>query len=231
MGVIYSPRDTLSFYASWAQGITEGAVAPETAVNANEALPPARSRAYEIGVKADVFAGATVTAALFDIEQPRNIINDDNVFTDGGDQRHRGAEITIAGELTDGLRMVAGALYLDADVKGVAAFEGLRPQGVPEVQANVYADWRTPFLEGLWLNGGVYYTGERFANNANTYSVDDYARLDLGARYEFRYGGGDYTARVIVRNVTNADFVEGTNFGSFFFGSPRAAFFSISRAW
>lgn len=233
VGVIYAPRENVSLYASWSQGITQGSVAPETAVNAFEILPPERSRAYEAGVKADLFAGATVTAAIFDIEQPRAIITPENVFTDGGTQRHRGAEATIAGDLTDRLRIIAGALYLDADIddEGTTPFDDLEAQGVPEFQANLYADWRTPFVDGLSLNGGVYYTGERFADDANTYTIDGYVRVDLGLRYEFAAGGADYTARVIVRNVADADFVEGTNFGAFFFGAPRTAFFSLSRTF
>lgn len=233
VGAIFAPIGTLSFYASWSQGITQGAVAPMTVVNANEILPPERSRAFEAGVKADVLTGATVTAAIFDIEQPRTIITPDNIFTDGGSQRHRGAEITIAGDVADGLRLIAGGLYLDADVddEGTTPFDGLEPQGVPEFQANLYADWRTPFARGLWLNGGVFYTGERFADDANTYTVDGYVRVDLGARYEFSAGGADYAARLIVRNALDADFVEGTNFGIFYFGAPRTAFLSLSRAF
>ncbi len=233
VGAIFAPRENVSVYASWSQGITQGSVAPETTVNAFEILPPERSRAYEAGVKADLFAGATVTAAIFDIEQPRAIITADNIFTDGGTQRHRGVEATIAGDLADGLRVIAGGIYIDADVddEGTTPFDGLTPQGVPEFQANIYADWRQPFVQGLWLNGGVYYTSERFADDANTYTVDGYVRLDLGLRYEFAVAGGDYAARVIVRNVTDADFVEGTNFGAFFFGAPRTAFFSLSRTF
>lgn len=83
-------------------------------------------------------------------------------------------------------------------------------------------------MPGLAINGGVFLTGERFADEANTFTIDGYARVDVGVRYAFDLGDQRLTARLNVRNVTDADFIEGTGFGSFFFGSPRTAFFSLA---
>jgi iron complex outermembrane recepter protein len=81
---------------------------------------------------------------------------------------------------------------------------------------------------GLAVNAGLFYTGERFADNINTFDIDGYVRFDLGFRYGFDLGDQRLTARLNIRNVTNVDFIEGTAFGQFLFGAPRAAIFSLA---
>ena len=139
-------------------------------------------------------------------------------------------EVNLAGDITDHLRIIAGGLYLDAEIAdpGDPNVDGNRPSATPELQFNFFADYAVPFVEGLALNGGVFFTGDRFADNLNTFKADGYVRVDLGVRYRFAVGEQRLTARLNVRNVADADFVEGADFGSFFFGSPRAAFFSLA---
>ena len=63
--------------------------------------------------------------------------------------------------------------------------------------------------------------------NVGTFNVDGFTRLDLGSRYEFNLFGKNMTARLNVRNVTNIRFIEGLAFGSFLYGAPTTAIFSI----
>ncbi len=234
VGILFTPTDTLTFYASYAEGITQGEEIPDTAANfgidGDAFLPPAATEQYEAGVKAEIFSGAILTAAYFDISQPLATFDANDVFDYIGDQDHRGLELTLTGEVAPGLRLIAGGLLLDAEISdaGDPAIEGNRPGGVPEYQVNLFADYEVAAVPGLAINGGVFLTGERFADEANTFTIDGYARVDVGVRYAFDLGDQRLTARLNVRNVTDADFIEGTGFGSFFFGSPRTAFFSLA---
>ncbi|WP_147453545.1 TonB-dependent siderophore receptor [Eilatimonas milleporae] len=233
-GILYNPVEQVTLYASYSQGITTGVQIPGTAANfgldSDSFLDPAETEQFEIGLKAELFEGAILTAAYFDISQPLATFDENNVFDYIGDQDHRGVEVSLSGDLTDTLRIIAGGLYLDPVIRNPnnAAIDGNRPGGVPEHQYSLFVDYRTPFIEGLALNGGVFYTGERFADEANTFVVDDYVRIDLGLRYAFEAGGQRLTARLNVRNVADENFIEGTAFGQFLFGSPRAAFFSLA---
>ena len=230
-GLIYAPTERLSFYASYAEGLTEGAQAPDFVQNAFEVLAPGRSRAQEIGVKADLFAGATITAAIFNISLPSALVNDENIFVNAGNQRHRGFEFTASGQISENFRLVAGWQYLDAEIveSGNFAIEGNRPTGVPEWQANLFADWTTP-LDGFSVNAAVFFTGSKFTNAANSFSVDGVTSVDLGLRYVVPLGKQGIVARVIVRNVNGAEGVQAVSpFGILGFTAPRTAFFSLSR--
>lgn len=234
VGVLFTPSETTTFYASYAEGVTQGEEIPDTAANfgidGDAFLPPAATRQYEIGAKAEILSGAIVTLAYFDISQPLATFDENNVFGYIGDQDHRGVEFTLTGEVAPGLRLIAGGLWLDPEISnaGDPAIEGNRPAGVPEYQVNLFADYEFAAVPGLALNGGVFLTGDRFADEANAFAIDGYARVDVGLRYAFAVGDQRLTARLNVRNLTNADFIEGTGFGSFFFGAPRAAFFSLA---
>lgn len=68
-------------------------------------------------------------------------------------------------------------------------------------------------IDNLTINGDVSYVGDRFANNANTITLDSYALLDLGASYQFPLQG--VTVSIDLRNVTD----EGAN--ALTEGNPR----------
>ncbi|GGI80669.1 ligand-gated channel [Polymorphobacter multimanifer] len=233
IGILIQPNDKLTIYGSYAEGITTGVQIPQTAANfSNPAifLDPARTRQVEIGVKAEIFPGALATIAYFDISQPLATLSDTNVFDYIGNQDHKGLEASLSGQITPELRLIAGALFLDPTINNPnnLAVNGNRPSGVPRVQFNLYVDYKLPMVDGLAVNGGVYFTGDRFANDTNTFKVDGYVRLDLGVRYGFNLSDQKISARLNVRNVTNNDFIEGTAFGQFLFGAPRAAIFSLT---
>lgn len=233
-GVLYSPIDPMTVYASYSQGITTGVQIPGNAANfsldGDAFLDPAETEQFEVGIKGELFGGAIATLAYFDISQPLATFDQNNVFGYLGDQNHRGVELTLTGQVTDALRIIAGGLYLDAEISNPndPVVDGNRPSGVPEYQLNFFVDYRVPFAEDLVLNGGVFVTGDRFADELNSFEIDGYVRLDIGARYSFSMGDQILTARLNVRNVTNEDFIEGTAFGQFLFGQPRAAFLSVT---
>ncbi|OBX17881.1 hypothetical protein A9995_14585 [Erythrobacter sp. QSSC1-22B] len=234
VGVLFTPADNLTFYGSYSEGVTAGRQIPSSAANfgldSDAFLEPTATQQFEVGIKAEIVPGAIMSAAYFDISQPLATFDENNVFDYIGNQDHRGAEVTLTGEIVDGLRLIAGGLWLDPVISNSSnlAIDGNRPGGVPEFQLNLFADYEVPFAEGLALNGGVFFTDDRFANDQNTFEIDGYIRVDLGMRYRFDVGYQRLTARLNVRNLLDKDFVEGTAFGGFLFGAPRTAFFSLA---
>lgn len=121
-------------------------------------IAPQETEQYELGFKAELFKRALLTGAVFDIKQPLALLDENNIFRYGGTQRHRGAELTLAGNITNDLKVVVGGLYLNVEVDNNSqpTIDGQRPASVPKLQGNIYADYNLAFAKGLSINAGVY---------------------------------------------------------------------------
>ena len=221
IGLVVKPVEGLSLYANRIEALVQGAVAPPTGANpsggvalpvtnAGEVLPPFVSEQYEIGGKLTL-GRMDVSLALFQIDRETSILRLDPSqagrleFGPFGIQRNRGVEFTLAGELTEGLRLIAGGSVIDAKLRRTqnGANEGNQAVGVPEYLLNANVEWDVPFIPALTLTGRVVHTGEQAANIGNTLFLEDWTRLDLGARYVAVVGGKPLTLRLNLDNVTD----------------------------
>lgn len=221
VGLVVKPWENVSFYANYVEGLTQGVIAPAGTSNAGEVFPPFVSKQLEGGVKID-FGKVATTVSLFDITQP-SAFNDpvNNTYVVDGEQRNRGVEINVFGELTPGLRVLGGAMFLDAELVNTAGgtFNGNRPTNVPETTVNLGFEWDTPFIKGLTLTARGIYTGSLYANQANTQLVPEWTRFDAGARYTFeRPGGKPVTLIANVINVLDESYWAS---GTLYRGAPR----------
>lgn len=237
--LVYKPSDRVSLYANYAEALTPGVIAPAvvngvTVANGGEVLSPFRAEQAEVGAKYDAgtFGGTlsvfrtTLPSAFFDSAS--------RVYSDGGEQENRGVELTVYGEPIDGLRLIGGATWLNAEVKRslTAANEGKSAIGVPEVQTNLNVEWDVPRLSGLTLEGRVVHTSAQAGNAANTLELDAWNRFDAGVRYAFEAGGRPLTVRARVENVADEDQwvavggYPGSNYLTL--GAPRTLSLSIS---
>ncbi len=175
-------------------------------VNAGEVLSPFRGEQMEAGIKYDG-GNYGVTANLFELTQPNAIVVGDR-FTDDGEQRTRGAELTVFGEPVEGLRLIGGATWLESEqVRTQGGLnEGNAAVGVPEFQASFNAEWDASFLPGLVLEGRVIYTGEQYASADNTLEIPAWARFDAGVRYSFEAQGHPVALRARVENLLDDDY-------------------------
>lgn len=221
IGLVVKPVAGLSLYANRIEALVQGAVAPPTGANpsggvalpvtnAGEVLPPFVSEQYEIGGKLTL-GRMDVSLALFQIDRETSILRLDPgqpgtlEFGPFGIQRNRGVEFTLAGELTEGLRVIAGGSVIDAKLRRTqnSVNEGNQAVGVPEYLLNANVEWDVPFIPALTLTGRVVHTGEQAANIGNTLFLEDWTRLDLGARYVAVVGGKPLTLRLNLDNVTD----------------------------
>ncbi len=211
VAVVYKPSDKVSFYANYAEALIPGQIAPATSggvpvTNAGEVLDPFKGKQVEAGVKYDSgrFGG---TASVFSITLPSAYVQN-NRFGTNGEQRNQGVELTVFGEPVDGVRILGGATWIDAELTRTAggALNGKRPIGVPEWQFNANLEYDLPLLEGLTVDGRVVYTGEQPANAANTVNLDSWTRLDLGARYRVTIADKPVTFRARIENVTDENY-------------------------
>jgi iron complex outermembrane receptor protein len=114
-GLVVKPWLWVSLYANYIEGLQEGAVAPEGTTNAGEGFPPFTTEQYEVGLKVD-FGRFATTLALYQIAQPSGIIDPaTNVFGVDGEQRHRGIDFNLFGEVTRSVCLLGGAAYIDSE--------------------------------------------------------------------------------------------------------------------
>ncbi len=230
--MVYKPLPTLSIYGSYSEGIEQGGTAPEHAVNANEILGPLKTEQLEAGVKYELPGGALLTTALFQIDKGLEYTDDTNTYVQDGRQVHEGVEVTLAGAVTSRLSMVAGVAYLKPEIEETAdvTLIGKQPQGVPQWQANLFANYDlSDFVPGLSINGGIYYSGEKAIDRQNTWMAEDYVRLDAGLRYEQRFNDTtNVIYRLTVENLADETYLANTTFGTLNFGSPRSVILSAT---
>ncbi|MHB9878080.1 TonB-dependent receptor [Pacificimonas sp. ICDLI1SI03] len=220
-GLVVKPVDGLSLYANRIEALVQGQLAPLTGANPSggdplqvsnggEFLSPYTSEQYEIGGKL-AFGTISASLALFQIDRETAILREDTdqpgllEFGPFGVQRNRGIELSVAGELSEGLRLIAGGSVIDAKLRNTqgGANEGNQAVGVPEYLLNANVEWDMPFAPQLTLTGRVVHTGEQPANITNTLFLDDWTRFDIGARYVAVVGDRPLTLRFNVDNVAN----------------------------
>ena len=246
-GIVYKPSETISLYANYIEGLIAGDIPPTVAnglpvANGGEAQDPYQAEQIEAGVKYDSGSyGATLS--LFSITRPFGVLEpyddpetegDDLIFRDDGEQRNRGVELSVYGELTSQFRLIGGLTWLDAEMTKTqdGVNQGNTAVGSPDLQANVNVEWDIVGLQGLTLDGRIIYTSSQYADAANTIEVDSWVRLDIGARYATEVAGNPLTFRARIDNVTDeSDWVSvggypGSNY--LVLGGPRTFVLSAS---
>ncbi|WP_414551043.1 TonB-dependent siderophore receptor [Anabaena sp. CCY 0017] len=228
LGLVYNLTDSASVYASFSQSAE-----PQFGNLAGGGfVDPKSATQYEIGAKANFLNDRlSVTAALFDLTQT-NVAETDPNNPDFsilvGEVRSRGLELQMAGKVTDNFSLIAAYTLLDAEVtKNTTGLQGNNFVNSPSNSFGLYAkyDFTQPGLRGLSLNSGLVYVGDRQGDNANSFDVPSYVRVDLGASYQLE----NLTFRLGIENLFDTRYVASTvNAANVSQGSPFAITSSIS---
>ncbi|QIL78755.1 TonB-dependent siderophore receptor [Diaphorobacter sp. HDW4A] len=205
VAIVFKPTQQISLYANHVEGLSMGETAPYGTTNQGVVFAPYRTRQFETGVKFDAgrFGG---TLSVFQITKPYATI-DPSTLTFGvfGQQRHRGLEINLFGELTKGMRLLGGATFMDAEVRDPMNAAGLtlRPVGVARRQLALQGEWDVSELQGFTLTARATHSGDVYADATNLAKVSGWTVYDLGARYVTRLGTTPLTLRAMVKNVAD----------------------------
>ena len=84
IATVYRPKDWLSLYASYVEAFEEGAIAPDTSVNAGEVFSPKISKQYETGFKIEQPSWST-NFAIFKLERALSYTDSNNVYSQDGE--------------------------------------------------------------------------------------------------------------------------------------------------
>lgn len=222
--------DGFVVYGGYTRGLEESPQAPDIATNRNEAPPAIRTEQVDAGIRWAIRPNLKLVAGVFDVSKPYYDLDPASVFAKLGTVRHRGVELSIAGEILPGLNLVAGNILLDAEVTGEAVDLGLIGR-VPVATTKRYSiaslNYRFPDSP-FSIDALAESTGDRIANQENSFVVPPRAVLAVGGRYRFKIGDKSATLRAQVGNIfNNYGFGVGGG-GLFVYNLPRR--FSINLA-
>ncbi|MEC4727220.1 TonB-dependent receptor [Shewanella sp. D64] len=234
VGVIFEPTDYGNIYFNYSKSfVPQGSINNVDDVNYGEHLKPKFGTQYEVGTKWELFNDSLLlTAAVFDITVENFLVinefdkdangHDQETTQNGGDQNHRGFEMGAQGQLGDSWFMTGSMMYLDAEYNTTgkdAKLNGMTPIDAPKWSANIWT--RYEVTEGLALNFGAVYVGERFADDVNTITKDGYVRFDLGAAYQWQLSGTEYSVRMNVQNLFDEEYLGGGSYKEVSIGESR----------
>jgi len=203
--------DKLVAYAGYTRGLEESGTAPANAVNRNSAPPALRTSQRDAGLRYAILPRLSLVAGLFDVRKPYFNVDPDRVFRELGTVRHRGVELSLAGQPIEGLSVVAGAVLLDAKVSGEAVDLGIigpRPVGTSGRIIRGNLDYRLPFFDPLSVDLGITNQAAQVASvlryaelDGRQLMTEPTTLVDLGARYRFKAGATPATLRAQITNL------------------------------
>lgn len=198
--------DRTALFTSWVTGLEESGVAPASALNRDEVLPPVEAEQLELGVRHVIVPGLTLIGAVFDVSKPTNGFRADRSFGVVGEVRNRGIEASIAGKIGEKTRVVVGAVAFESKVTGPlvdAGIVGSHAAGVSQRIVNLNLERQ---IGKNWsVDAGVSHAGERWADSANTFRTPAVTMGNLGARSRFELAGRPAELRLLASNITGED--------------------------
>ncbi len=199
-GITFKPVKNGSIYTSFATSANpvgvDGGDGSESIGQAYMDLKPEESRTFEIGTKWNILNDRlNLTAAIFRTEKQNTRIQlDTSTYTNGGESKVDGVELSATGKITDKWDITAGYSYLDSELTdpgpsctraGVCTYpnpaKGKQLPNVPENSATLWTTYKV--LPQLTLGAGAFYSDKVYGDAANTKYVPGYVRYDAMARY------------------------------------------------
>ena len=216
--------DTLAIYGGYTRGLEESDVAPANATNRNEAPPAIRTEQKDIGFRYALSPRLSLIVGLFDIEKPYFNLDSADRFRELGTLANRGVEVSLAGQITPRLTVVAGTTWIDQKVSGELVDTGVigeRPIGAFKLRNLANVNWQLPWHEPLTLTARFESTSARNANAANTLAIPARWVAGLGARYRTTVGRTPLLIRANVDNLFDRFGWSVTGSGFFLPNGPR----------
>ncbi len=213
-GLVWQPLPTTSVYFSY--GKTYVPVIGHSTSNA--VFDAEKGAQFEVGIKQDLIKDRlSVNLAAYDLTRTGILTSDptdpkNQIQT--GEQRSRGIELDLAGEITTGWKIIASYAYTDAEVRSDTNWPvGDALSNVPKHSGSVWSTYQFQDgpLKGFGFGAGLYYVGEREANLPNTYKLSGYWRTDATLFYE----RNNWRAQLNILNVFDKHYYTGGDAGVF----------------
>ena len=241
IGVLWNPREWLSFYYSYGEnsGSNNGLAFP------NIPLDPETATQHEAGFKSVLFGGRlNASLALFDLTKT-NVATEDP-FNAGfvipvGEVRSRGAELSIQGEIAPDWSII---LNVSDARPEVIEGTGTLPKGallpfLANTTANAWTSYNLPstIAKGWRVGGGVDWASDANPAPGDSLAAPSYLTASAFASYETEFNGQLVSFQLNVDNVFDKEHynllqgldvfgIAGVNIGT-----PRRVLLTVRTAW
>ena len=196
----------LALYGGLVRGLEEAPIAPDIALNRNEAPPAILTRQIDFGARFAITPKLSLVAGVFSVRKPYFNIDNARLFRQLGTVTNRGVEVSLAGALAKGVSVVAGSVFLDPLISGEAVTSGqIKPRPVGSLRRRSVANFDVrPGGKSAWsFDLAIESLSARIANASNTLSAPSRETLSLGSRYRFKLGQLPALIRVQATNLFN----------------------------
>lgn len=227
-GIVYQPSPATALFLSYSTSFK-----PQIFnLHADGSLPkPEIGRQVELGWRQALLDDRLQsTVSVFEIRK-KNVSTSDldnpNFTIQVGEQRSRGAEWELRGNVSSALEVIVAAAYIDAEVtRDNALPEGDQLDSAPPYSASVWAKYQ-PQPQGWFGGGGVFYVDEREGTLPNNgVQLPSETRLDALLGYEAQR----WRVQLNLHNLTNEKLY--VPYGGLFIPGPgRNAELSLQVGW
>ncbi|MHC5861678.1 TonB-dependent siderophore receptor [Nostoc sp.] len=205
VGLVYQPIQPISLYASYSQSFSQNL----GTTFGGSLFKPSTGTQYEVGVKGDFLSSKlSSTLAVYQLTLSNVLTTDPNNPTfnvQTGEQRSRGIELNVTGEILPGWNAIASYAYTDAQVTKDNVYAiGNRLPNVPFNSASLWTTYTfsKSNLQGLGFGLGLFYVGERQGDLNNAFSVPSYVRTDAAVYYQ----RGHLSLALNFKNIFNVQY-------------------------
>jgi iron complex outermembrane receptor protein len=222
-GIVFHANDALNVYASYGEGFETPTFA-ELAYRAggsglNFALQPARSRAYEAGVKYRIDERQRLTAAIFHVDTRNEIVVDQavggrTIYKNASATRRNGAEVSwdasqpydLAGHVAlTWLRAEFAQAFTTGSPPSIVP-AGARLPGVPSKQAYGELAWKPRSVPGIDTALEAQYVDKLYVDEQNSDAAPSYAVMNVRLGYTWTLPRAQWTAFVRVNNLFDRNY-------------------------
>jgi iron complex outermembrane receptor protein len=214
--------DTFQIFSSYTQGLEENGISPSNATNSNQALPATTTRQQDGGVRWKLLPGASLVADVFDLKKFYFNLDPAHIYRNLGTLENKGVELSLTGNVTDGLDVVAGAVLSEPTVGGEAprlGISGDRPVGVAPRKFIFDVNWRPLGMSEISFDLGLNHFSGVPATLDDGAVIPAYSTIDWDARYEFLMGDEASSLKFAVMNMLNVRSFQVSNAGTYGFTS------------
>ncbi|BAY23357.1 ferrichrome-iron receptor [Calothrix sp. NIES-2100] len=211
VGIVYQPIEPISLYASYSRSF-----APNSGVRFDGSLlEPTRGTQYEAGIRFEFSPQLAANLAFYEITKS-NIATTDPInqaFSIAvGEQRSRGIEFDVSGQISPGWNVIASYSYTNAEISESTDYPvGNKVPNVPHNKASLWTtyEFQNGGFKGFGLGMGLFYVDARQGDLENSFELPSYIRTDAAIYYR----QNNWRAAINFQNLFDVRYFETSELG------------------
>lgn len=226
VGLIYQPTEQVSLYAAYSKSFQPLADSFSFRTNSDQ-LEPTQTVNHEVGIKLDIAARASLTAAVFEMSQTNIQVADpanSNYSLPVGKQRTRGVELSFTGEIAPQWELISGYAYMDGKIVESTErtsigtpFQGNTAALTPKHSFNLWLKHKfSGAYDGYYVAAGGRAESARFASPDDLTVLPGYGALHLGAGYVAK----KLDVSIMLKNLLNRKYYVAAHSGANDYNMP-----------